>query len=69
MPEGLKVGDTIIGLNDTLINNGIDLTDSLSKYNIGQVVTLTLIRNKSFIKVDVPLKIFEVPGESLYKGR
>ena len=69
MPEGLKVGDTIIGLNDTLINNGIDLTDSLSKYNIGQVVTLTLIRNKRFIKVDVPLKVFEVPVESLYKGR
>ena len=69
MPEGLKVGDTIIGLNDTLINNGIDLTDSLSKYNIGQMVTLTLIRKKRFIKVDVPLKVFEVPVESLYKGR
>jgi len=67
MPEGLQVGDTIVGVNTALVNNGVDLTDALSTYNIGETVTLTLIRKRRFIKVDVPLRQFEVPVESMYK--
>jgi len=67
MPEGLKIGDTIVGVNTELINNGLDLTNSLRNYDIGQTVTLTLIRKKRFIKVDIPLRTFEVPVEAMYK--
>ena len=53
--------------HNELINNGLDLTESLRNYDIGQTVTLTLIRKKRFIKVDIPLRIFEVPVEAMYK--
>ena len=67
MPKGLKIGDTIVGVNNELINTGLDLIESLSNYDIGQTVTLTLIRKKRFIKVNIPLRRFEVPVEAMYK--
>ena len=67
MPKGLKVGDAIVGVNGEPINNGMDLAKELIKYNIGDEVTLTVIRNRLFKKVKVPLQVFVVPVEKLYK--
>jgi len=66
MPKELKIGDTIVGMNGALINNGMDLSDELIKYNIGEKVSLTIIRNKMFKKVKVPLQVLKVPTEKLY---
>ena len=66
MPKGLKVGDAIVGVNGEPINNGGELAKELIKYNIGDEVTLTVIRNRLFKKVKVPLQVFKVPVEKLY---
>lgn len=70
MPEGLLVGDTVVGVNGEPINNGIELADVLGKLNIGDTVTLTIIRQKRFKTLEVPLRLFVVPVDMLYnKGK
>ena len=66
IPEGLKAHDTIIGVNDVMVNDGLQFSDELIKYHVGDIVTLTLIRKRTYIKVDVPLKVFPVPTEAMY---
>jgi len=66
LPKGLKKFDTIIGVNDEMINDGLQFSDELSKYNIGDTITLTLIRKRRYLKVDVPLKIFPVDADAMY---
>ena len=66
MPEGLLVGDTVVGVNGEPINNGIELADVLGKLNIGDTVTLTIIRQKRFKTLEVPLRLFVVPVDMLY---
>lgn len=69
MPIGLKIGDAIVGVNGAPINNGMDLAVELIKYNIGEEVSLTIIRNKMFKKVKVPLQVLTVPTEKLYSKK
>ena len=66
IPKGLKKFDTIIGVNGEMINDGLQFSDELSKYNIGDTVTLTLVRKRRFLKVDVPLKVFPVNADKMY---
>ena len=66
MPKGLKVGDAIVGVNGEPINNGMELSEELIKYNIGEEVSLTIIRDKMFKTVKVPLQVLKVPTEKLY---
>ena len=67
--EGVMLWDTIIAINGNLVNNGIDLSDEVIKYKIGDIITLTLIRKKKFIEVDVELQVYEVPVEKMYQDR
>ena len=69
IPEGLKAHDTIIGINNVMVNNGLQFSDELIKYNIGEIITLTVIRERRYVKVDVPLKVFPVPVERMYENR
>ena len=69
LPKGLKYFDVIMAINGEPINSGIDLADELIKYKIGEIITLMVIRNHKFIKVDIPVKVFPVPVEQLYKPR
>ena len=69
IPKGLKAFDTIIGINNVMVNSGLQLSDELKKYKINDVITLTIIRKQKFLKVDVPLKIFPVPVDKLYGKR
>ena len=69
LPKGIKPFDVIMAINGEPINNGIELSDELIKYEIGEIITLMVIRNHKFVKVDVPLKVFPVPVEQLYKSR
>jgi S1-C subfamily serine protease len=66
VPKGLKAFDTIIGVNDVVINDGLQFSDELGKNKIGDIVTLTIIRKRVFLKVDVTLKVFPVPTEKMY---
>jgi len=66
LPKGLKKFDTIIGVNDEMINDGLQFSDELSKYNIGDTITLTIVRKRRYLKVDVPLKVFPVDADAMY---
>ena len=66
MPKGLLVGDAIVGVNGAPINNGVDLAEVLGELSIGDTVTLTIIRQKMYKTVEVPLKLFVVPVDILY---
>ena len=67
--DGVKLWDTIVAINDNLVNNGVDLSDEVIKYEVGDTITLTIIRKKKYIKVDIELQVYEVPVESMYKNR
>ena len=67
VPGELKVWDTIIAINDELVNNHIDFSDKLNEYKPNDTITLTVIRNKRYMKVIVPLKVLEVNPDDLYK--
>ena len=69
IPKGLKAFDTIIGINNVMVNSGLQFSDELGKYKINDVITLTIIRKQKFLKVHVPLKIFPVPVDKLYGKR
>jgi S1-C subfamily serine protease len=66
LPRGLKKFDTIIGINDELTNSGLEFSDEIYKYNIGDKITLTIIRKQRFKKVDVTLKLFPVNVDKMY---
>ena len=66
LPKGIKEFDTIIGINDEITNSGVQFSDEIYKYNIGDTVTLTIIRKRRFRKVDVALRLFPVDVEALY---
>ena len=66
IPEGLKPFDTIVGVNDVVVNNGLQFSDELMKHKIGDNVTLTIIRKRVFRKAEVTLKVFPVPTDAMY---
>ena len=66
LPKGLKKFDTIIGVNGEMINDGLQFSDEIYKYNIGDTITLTLVRKRRYLKVDVPLKVFPVNADKMY---
>jgi len=68
IPEGLKPWDTIIGINDVLINTDVEFADQLIRYKIGEKITVNIIRNKRYMTVgDITLKTFTLPTDKLYK--
>jgi len=66
LPNGLKKFDTIIGVNDKMINDGMQFSNEIYKYNIGDTITLILVRKRRYLKVDVPLKVFPVNASKMY---
>ena len=67
LPKGLKEFDTIIAINDVMTNSGLQFSDEIYKYNIGDTITLTVIRKQRYLKVDITLKVFPVDAEMIYK--
>ncbi len=67
--DGVKLWDTIVAINDNLVYNGVDLSDEVIKYEVGDTITLTVIRKKKYIKVDIELQVYEVPVETMYQNR
>ena len=51
-----------------MTNDGLQFSNEINKYNIGDVITLTIIRKRRYLKVDVLLQVFPVPVEQLYRS-
>ena len=68
IPEEFKLWDTIVAIGGIPINNGIEFAEELSKYEIGKTVSVTIIRRKRFIQLDVMVKVFEVPVDKMYSS-
>ena len=66
LPKGLKKFDTIIGINDEMTNSGLHFSDEIYKYGIGDTITLTIVRKRRYMKVDVSLKVFPVDADKMY---
>ncbi len=66
LPAGLERWDTIVGVNNIPVNNGVEFSDQLVKYDIGNKIELTLIRNKRYIQIEVPLKVLPVKVDLMY---
>jgi len=66
LPKGLKKFDTIVGVNGEMINDGLQFSDEIYKYNIGDTITLTLVRKRRYLNVEVPLKVFPVDADAMY---
>ena len=69
LPEGLEQFDTIIGINGTLFNDGVSFSNLLSKYKVGEEVTLMVVRKRRYILVEVTLREFPVDIDRLYPPR
>ena len=69
LPEGLEQFDTIIGINGTLFNDGVSFSNLLSKYKVGEEVTLMVVRKRRYILVEVTLREFPVDVDLLYPSR
>jgi len=66
LPEGIKNHDTVIGINGKIFNDGVQFSNILENYKVGEKVTLTIIRKGRYILVDVVLREFPVDLEILY---
>ncbi len=67
-PKGIKQFDTIIAINDVMTNGQVQFSDQIGKYNVGDTITLTIIRKRRYLKVDVPLKVFPVNADAMYSA-
>ena len=49
-----------------MTNDGLQFSDEIGKYNIGDTITLTVVRKRRYLKVDIPLKVFPVDADAMY---
>ena len=66
VPEPLKAHDTIIGVNGVPTNDGLNFSDELGKYEVGETIKLLILRKRALREVEVTLKALPVDTEKLY---
>ena len=66
LSKGIKLHDTIIGIDGELFNDGVKFSNLLENHKVGDKVTLTLIRKGRYVLVEVILKEFPIDIEKLY---
>ena len=66
MPEGIQAHDTIIGVEGVLINDGVQFSDELGKHNVGDTISLMIIRRRVFKEIVVTLIPLPVNAIELY---
>ena len=52
---GLKVGDFIVGIEDTQVSSTSDISNILSGNKVGDIVKVTISRNGKFVNVQLKL--------------
>ena len=65
LPNSEMIG-YLNGYKGLLLGRSIQFSDEVNKYNIGDKVTLTLVRKQRFLKVDITLKVFPVDTDAMY---
>ena len=66
LSKGIKIHDTIIGIDGELFNDGVKFSNILENHKVGDKITLTLIRKGRYVLVDVVLKEFPIDLEKMY---
>ena len=66
LSKGIKLHDTIIGIDGELFNDGVKFSNLLETHKVGDKITLTLIRKGRYVLVEVILKEFPIDIEKLY---
>jgi predicted metalloprotease with PDZ domain len=67
IPKGLRPWDTIIGIDNTFINNGVEFSDKLINYHIGDRINVSIIRDKRFLRIkDVLVKVLHIDVDKMY---
>ena len=69
LPEGLHQFDTIIGIDGELFNDGVSFSNILSKYKVGEEVSLMVVRKRRYLLVKATLKEFPVDVDLLFPPR
>jgi len=59
VPEGIILGDIITAVNDQPVNDYNSLRDELEKYEIGDSVTLTILRDSDISQVEIQLEALD----------
>lgn len=59
VPGGIVLGDIIISVNGVAVSDYNGLRDELEKYQVGDIVTLSIIRDKETMQADVRLDAME----------
>ena len=65
-PKNIKQFDTIIGIGGVLVNTGLEFSDELIKYDVGETIFVMIVRKKVHLTVETTLKVFPVEPEKLY---
>ena len=58
-PDGVVLGDIIIGVNEKKVSDYNTLRDELERYQVGETVTLAVIRDGVGVAIEVPLEAME----------
>ena len=66
VPEPLMAHVTIIGVNGVPTNDGLNFSDELGKYEVGETIKLLILRKRALREVEVTLKALPVDTEKLY---
>ena len=53
---GIKAGDIIVGADGELVASAEDLKNAIKKYDAGEKIHLTIVRNRNYYDVDVTLE-------------
>ena len=68
LPEGIKKFDTVIAIDGKPFNHGVEFSNILNEYKVGDQVTLTIIRKRRYFTVDIILGILPVDIDKMYSN-
>ncbi len=66
-PENIKQFDTIIGIGGVLVNTGLEFSDELIKYDVGETILVMIIRKKVYLTVKSTLQVLPIKPEELFE--
>ena len=66
-PENIKQFDTIIGIGGVLVNTGLEFSDELIKYEVGDTILVMIVRKKVYLTVKTTLKVLPIIPEEIYE--
>ena len=65
-PKNIKQFDTIVGIGGVLVNNGLQFSDELIKYGVGEIIYVMVIRKGVHLTVRTTLKVLPIEPEKLF---